>query len=393
MTPPASPLLPEKTMPNVPILRVPFDADDKKFIHEGLDKILASGHLTCGSFTKSFEEEFAKLVGVPHAIATANCTTGLEIIFRALNVKGKTVIVPTNTFIATAFAAIHAGARVIFADADPKTLCLDPKDVAKKIQDDTAAICLVHIGGIITPAVEELKKLCDDKGIALVEDCAHAHGSSYKGVQAGAWGIAGAFSFFPTKPLVSGEGGVITTKDKDLFEKACILRNHGKNPTLKNRISHLGHNWRLSELTALIALQQTKKADKLFASRKDSAKFYDENLKDLVGATPLALPEGLDSTFYKYILWLDEGIDRAALKKKLKEEYQVSLTGEVYDFLCHNEPVWKDEADAIVNINDSFPGAEEAAARHICLPLYPGLTEVELRHVVDSLKTCLKELA
>lgn len=393
MTPPASPSLSEKTMPSVPILRVPFDADDKKFLAEGLEEILASGNLTCGGYTKSFEEEFAKLVGVKHAVATANCTTGLEIIFRALDVKGKTVIVPTNTFIATAFAAIHAGAKVIFADADPKTLCLDPKDVAKKIQDDTAAVCLVHIGGVITPAIEELKKLCDDKGIALVEDCAHAHGCSYKGKQAGAWGIAGSFSFFPTKVLVSGEGGIVTTDDEELFKKAMILRNHGKNPELKNRISHLGHNWRLSELTALLALQQTRKAGELFASRKASAKFYDDNLKDLKGAAPLALPEGVESTYYKYILILDEGIDRAELKRKMKEEYKVSLTGEVYDFLCHNEPVWKEEKESVVNAGDAFPGADEAAARHVCLPLYPGLTKEELRHVVDSLKACLKELA
>src|SRR5882724_4717043 len=152
-----SPTSPQPKPINIPTLRVPFDAEDRDFIAKGLKEILDSGGLTMGKFTQAFEEEFAKLSGVPHAVATSNCTTALEIIFRAIGVEGKSVIVPTNTFIATAFAAVHAGAKVIFADSDPKTLCLDAKDVAKRIRADTKAVILVHIGGIITPAVEEIK--------------------------------------------------------------------------------------------------------------------------------------------------------------------------------------------------------------------------------------------
>lgn len=379
--------------PAVPILRVPFDAADRKFIHEGLDKILDTGAMTCGAYTKAFEDEFAKMVGVPYAAATSNCTTGLEIIFRALKVRGKTVIVPTNTFVATAFAAVHAGAKVVFADSDPKTLCLDADDVERRLRPDTAAVVLVHIGGIITPAVRRLKELCEKKGIALVEDCAHAHGSSFEGVQAGAWGVAASFSFFPTKPLVSGEGGIITTRDEALYKEALILRNHGKNPALQNHMSHVGHNWRMSEVTALIALQQTRKAPALFASRKKAAAFYDRALEGLRGATPLAMPAGLDSTYYKYVVMLDEGVDRAALKKRMKDEHNVSLTGEIYADLCHTEPVWANEPGTALNAGDRFPGAERLAARHVCLPLYPGLTDAELGHVVDSFKACLQGLA
>lgn len=390
----ASPISsPPKKQPVVPILRVPFDAEDRAFISQGLAKIMDTGALTMGEFTRGFEAEFAALCGVPHAVATSNCTTALEIIFRALGVKGGTVIVPTNTFIATAFAAVHAGAKVVFADSDPKTLCLDPEDVKRRLRPDTKAVVLVHIGGIISPAVEELKKLCESRGIALVEDCAHAHGSTYKGVAAGAWGVAGAFSFFPTKPLVSGEGGLITTRDQALYEKALMLRNHGKNPKLGNRISELGHNWRLSEVTALMALQQTRKAKALFADRKATAAYYDRELSNLAEATPLKMPAGLDSTFYKYVMYLKPGLSRDALKKLMKERYQVSLTGEVYDVPCHREPVWQAHPEASVNAGDKFPGAEEIAARHFCLPLYPGLTKEEREHVVASLRAALKEIA
>ncbi len=383
---------PPKTVA-VPILRVPFDARDRRFLADGLEQILSSGTLTMGRFTQDLEQEFAALCGVPHAVATSNCTTALEIILRTIGVAGKTVIVPTNTFIATAFAAVHAGARVVFADSDPRTLCLDPEDLRRRLRDDTRAVVLVHIGGIITPGVEELKELCEKRGIALIEDCAHAHGSTYKGIAAGAWGLAGAFSFFPTKPLVSGEGGLITTREEGLDGKARMLRNHGKNPKMDNRISELGHNWRMSELTALLALQQTRKAKELFVQRKAAAAFYDRELTDLKGARILELPKGLDSTYYKYILTLDQGISRAELKKRLKEEFRVSLTGEVYDLPCHLEPVWKSWRHAAVNGDDSFPGAEEIARRHICLPLYPGLSEEELAHVVASLKACLGDPA
>ena len=391
MTPPpvSSPL--EKPL-NIPILRVPFDADDKKFLTDGLLEILSSGGLTMGKHTKAFEEESAKAYGTPYAVATSNCTTGLEIIFRAIGVAGGTVIVPTNTFIATAFAAVHAGAKVVFVDCDPKTLCVCPKDLERKIRPDTKAVVLVHIGGIITPAIEQIKALCDKKGIPLVEDCAHAHGSAFKGIKAGAWGIAGAFSYFPTKPLVSGEGGLITTKDQALYEKAMMLRNHGKNPKLGNRITELGHNWRMSELTALMALQQTRKADKLFAERKRTAAFYDKELAGTPGLEFLPMPKELDSTFYKYVLFLKPGL-RDSLKKLLKEEYKVSLTGEVYDVPAHKEPVWKNHPGTALNCDDAFPGTDEVAARHICLPLYPGLTDAELNHVVASLKDALRRLA
>jgi dTDP-4-amino-4,6-dideoxygalactose transaminase len=378
---------------NVPILRVPFDAEDRKFLAEGITKILDTGAHVMGPNTKAFEAEFAQMTGVPYAVATSNCTTALEIIFRAIGVQGKQVIVPTNTFIATAFAAVHAGAKIVFADSDPKTLCLDPKDVAKRITKDTAAVVLVHIGGIITPAVEELKALCDKNKIALVEDCAHAHGSSYKGVVAGAWGLAGAFSFFPTKPLVSGEGGLITTKDAALAEKAQMLRNHGKNPKLGNRISELGHNWRMSEMTALMALQQTRKAKVLFDDRKQLGAYYDKELSNLDGATPLKMPVGLDSTLYKYVMYLKPGLSRDTLKKMLKEEYGVSLTGEVYDVPCHKEPVWANNPGTALNCGEKFPGAEDIAARHFCLPLYPGITQEERAHVVSSLKDALARLA
>jgi len=394
----------------VPIIRIPFSEADREFFHAGLDEILDSGQLTSAKYTRQFEEEFAAFSGSRFAVATSSCTTALELTLRALEIENASVVVPTNTFLATAFAVIHAGNRVIFADSDPNTLCLDVADVERRLEPGTRAVVLVHIGGIITADVEALQRLCEQRDLYLIEDCAHAHGSSLAGKPAGTFGIAGAFSFFPTKVLTTGEGGMITTDDERLYERALILRNHGKDPQLGNHITELGHNFRMSELTAMLGVEQMRKAERVIAERRAIARAYDERLQDVAGVRPLPLPSTMRSTYYKYVAYLDERFERAAVKAALKDRFGVSLTGEVYEDLCHTEPVWqrytlcgrrRSEAGGAVcehdvcrgDVETSFPGAEFASQRQICLPLYPSLTEEDAGYVVESLKTILDEMA
>ena len=305
---------------NIPILRIPFSEQDIDFLQDGLSHIVSSGFLTMGQYTNQFEELFAEFTGTDIAISCSNGTSALELILRGLGIEGRSVIVPTNTFLATAFAVMHAGNRVIFADSDPETLCLDVADVTNRITDDTAAIILVHIGGIITPAVYELQRLCNERGIYLIEDCAHAHGCAIDGKQAGTLGIAGAFSFFPTKVLTTGEGGMVTTNNEELAQNIRRIRNHGKNPTLNNRMSQMGHNYRISEVTALLGVQQMHKANTIIEERRRIANWYDSKLKNITGLRPLTLTEKIFSSYYKYVAYLDEDIDRHQIKMMLKEE-------------------------------------------------------------------------
>jgi len=395
---------------NIPILRIPFDEQDREFIHKGMDEILASGMLTMGKYTRQFEDLFAKFTGARFSVAVSNGTAALEIILRALEIEDASVIVPTNTFLATAFAVIHSGNQVIFADSDPETLCLTVDDVKRRIRPDTRAVILVHIGGIITPEVFKLRHLCQERGLHLIEDCAHAHGCALDGQQAGTFGIGGAFSFFPTKVVTTGEGGMITTSDEKVYRRALMIRNHGKNPDRENRMSEVGHNQRLSEFTALLGVQQMQKARELIEDRRRVAQDYDEALKGVEGVRPVVLPEGLFSSYYKYIAYLDERYDRAQLKRMMKDRYSVSLTGEVYSDLCHTEPVWdqytycgRQRQDGRVACSrwpacgcdkspGSFPGAEYISRHHICLPLYRGLSRAEVAYVVDSLQKTLSEL-
>ena len=397
-------------MREVPILRIPFSSDDARFLQEGWTRVLESGFLTLGSYTRRFEELFQEFTGAIYAVAVNSGTAALEVIIRALDIEGKSVIVPSNTFLASALAVAHAGNRVIFADSDPETMGLDPEDVLRRIDDDTAAVMAVHIGGIISPAMAQLQEICKQRGIFLIEDCAHAHGSTLDGKHAGLLGIAGGFSFFPTKTLTTGEGGMIITDDPTLYEKASMLRNQGKNPSLGNRISEMGYNWRLGEFAAVMGVQQMEAASRILADRGRISSFYDQALQGIDGLRPLSIPANATSSHYKYIAYLDPAYQREEVKRVMKEKYGVSLTGEVYADLCHTEPIWDNytycgkrrtglepaqcnrwPGCGCENRQDEFPGAEYLSQHHLCLPLYPGLDEDELAHVVDSLDKTLHE--
>lgn len=394
--------------PSVPILRLPFSEDDVAFFQEGIAGILGTGNLTLGTYTRRFEELFAEFAGTDYALAVSNGTSALDLIFRALDIRNSSVIVPTNTFLASALAPMHSGNRVIFADADPETLCLDAADVERRLAPDTKAVVLVHIGGVMSPACYELKKLCQERGMYLIEDAAHAHGCTLDGQKAGSIGYAAGFSMFPTKVLTTGEGGVLTTDDHELYLKASMLRNQGKNPELGGAISEFGHNFRMSEFTALVGVRQMERASEILGERQRAAHFYDQALGEIKGVRPLRLPPGSTSSYYKYICYLEPGIARDQVKQVMREKYDVSLTGEVYATLCHQEPIWEKytycgsprNGNDIACVHGSvcvepqleFPGADEVSQRHICLPVYPGLTDVQLEHVAASLESTLSTL-
>ncbi len=370
----------------IPPQRIDFPAQERDFLHAGLDAILSSGVLTSGRFTVEFENAFAELIGSRFAVACSSGTSALEIILRGLGIEGHSVVVPTNTFLATALAVMHSGNRVIFADSDPGTLCLNLEDVERRIEPDTAAVILVHIGGIITPRIREFQQLCERKNIQLIEDCAHAHGCTLAGQSAGTFGVAAGFSFFPTKVMTTGEGGMVTCADELLAARLRSLRNHGKEPALGNRIAYPGYNHRMSEITALLGLQQTRTARARIDERRRIAAFYDSSLSGQSGIRPLSLPDRLSSSYYKYIAYLDPDVDRRQFKAALRETYGVALPSEVYAELCHEEPLWQGLYD---RLRSDFPGAELLSKRHVCLPVYPGLSDAELEHIVQSVKAAV----
>tara|TARA_Y100000294_G_C8533921_1_gene328193 strand:+ start:260 stop:1381 length:1122 start_codon:yes stop_codon:yes gene_type:complete len=370
-----------------------YTDEEIAFVQSGIEKILNSGYLTMHKTVREFERQFSEFIGVKYAVGVNSGTSALEIPLRALNVIGKSVIIPTITFMATPLAAIHAGAKVIFVDVLAEDLSIDPIDLRHKIRDDTVAVIAVHIGGIISSSWGEIYDICNENDLFLVEDAAHAHGSSIDCRMAGSLGVAGAFSFYPTKILTTAEGGMITTDDDEIYQTSLALREHGKKNPKFNLHSELGYNWRFSEIHALLGLLEMERCNSIINERKRLAKLYDRALENIAGIKCISTPENIISPYYKYIVYVDEKYEREKIKLKLKEDFNISLPGEVYSEPCHNQPVFEKYPDLILNDpNDLFPGAQYVSKRQICLPLYPSLRDNELIYVVDSLKAVLKSL-
>jgi dTDP-4-amino-4,6-dideoxygalactose transaminase len=364
-----------------------FDSQDRSAVADAVQDILSSGALTLGKYTERFEAAFAAAHRAPHAVAVSSGTAALEIALRAVGVSGRDVVVPANTFYATAAAVLHAGGRPVFADVDPLTFALGADALEAVLTPATAAVVVVHIGGLITPAVDALRRICDERGIALVEDAAHAHGASFDGRFAGSFGAAGAFSFYPTKVTTSGEGGMLLTASAELDQEARIYRDQGKGSFTTNHHVRLGSAWRLSELNAAVGEVHLGHLDAFIRTRRQVAAAYDSALKPIDGLDPLMEPPGCLSNYYKYIVMLPPGVDRARFKKEVAERFAVRLSGEVYDLPLHRQPVLAEYATG------PLPVAEDVCARHVCLPVHSDMRDDEIDQVLSAVTTVYGELA
>jgi perosamine synthetase len=367
----------------VPAAKIQFLPEDRAWIADRIQEVLASGQLTLGKYGAEFETEFARLCGVRHAVAVNSGTSSLEIILRSLGVEGKKVLVPTNTFFATAAAVVHAGGIPVLIDMDPESFAVHPEIVEKSLTPGTIGIIVVHIGGIVSAQMPALVRLAKAKGLWLVEDAAHAHGSSFQSISAGAFGIAGSFSFYPTKVMTSAEGGMIVTNDDRLAEESRIYRDQGKKSFMENAHVRMGYNWRMSEPHAIIGLKHLQRLPSMLADRQAVASIYNRELAALENLYTLKVPKDGICNYYKYIAVLKEKRNRKELKVKLRAEYGVSLAGEVYEEPLHQQPVFEKYATG------SLPVAEDLCARHICLPVFSGMQESEAHQVLQSLKAVI----
>lgn len=355
---------------------------DRAAVLSLIDSALSTGALTLGPTTRAFEEAFAARHGCRYAVAVSSGSAALEIILRAVGVEGREVVVPTNTFYATAAAVLHAGGVPRLVDVTAATLAPSAALVEAAIGDGTAAVILVHIGGLVTPEVQAIAEVCRARGVELIEDAAHAHGSAWRGGPAGSFGRAGAFSFYPTKVLTSGEGGMIVTDHEGLRDEAVIYRDQGKAGFLGGDHVRMGSAWRMSELHASLGLVQLGRMDEHLAVRREVAAVYDKALAGVSGITPLERPEDCDANLYKYVALLDDGLDRAACKAALGE-HGVQLTGEVYAVPLHRQPVFAGLAGG------PFPVADDVCRRQVCLPVHSDMSEAESAHVVRSVEQVL----
>jgi dTDP-4-amino-4,6-dideoxygalactose transaminase/dienelactone hydrolase len=376
--------LPEaRPTPVVPPLRVRFDVPARLEIADRIDQVLASGMLTQGDVVLEFEREVTRWTGYP-ALAVSTGSSALDIAYNLVGVAGRTVLVPVNTFFATASSAIRAGAAVDFVDIELDGFGMDPDALREALDrhEDVAAVCVVHIGGIVSPSVQAVRDECAARGIPLLEDCAHSLGSRLDGQLSGTFGRMSTFSLHPAKVATSGEGGLIGLSDQTDHQNAQLWRDHGKVSIDKNVHDRLGTNWRLSEVHASVGLAHLGQLDAMLAERRRLAAFYDEHLDSVPLVRRYQAPAGVESNFYKYMAFLDPSVSRPELKARLKRNHGVSLAGEVYDVLLSDQPYF---ADAFGG--RAFERGAWFTAHHICLPAFPSMTAAEQQHVLHALRT------
>lgn len=325
---------------------LPFEKEYREKYYKLLDDIFDSNFWSDGNMTKRFEGEFEKITGL-YACAVTSGGAGLLSIFEYVDVRGGDVIVPANTFWATTQSAKMAGANIIYADCNKDDLCLSYDDMVSKVTPNTKAVVVVHIGGHIAFEIEKIARFCEERNIALIEDCAHAHGAEWNGKSAGSWGVAGSYSFYATKTLPLGEGGMIVSRDEKLIDWAKKFRNYGKEVIGGKVVTYplkTGFNYRISEFTSALGIIQLERLPMILEWKRELARKYDQIFDRRV-----YFPEGMKSGYYKYIVF----------DYPLKEE-----TGKVFNKT--------DFGNEIEGKTVDLPNSYWVAEHHKCAPMYYG---------------------
>ncbi len=362
-----------------------FPEDSLQDILHDVEACLRSGRLTDGPYLERFERAFAEYNRVKYAVGVNSGTSSLEVALRHFGVKDKEVIAPTNTFISTPNSVIFAGGKPVLADMRADTLCIDPKDVQSKLTKKTAGVIVVHVAGLICPQIGELKRLCEEEGIFLLEDASHAHGAMIDGKKAGTLGDAGCFSLYPTKVMTSCEGGMIVSNDTALNKDARCMRNCGQ--TGEKQVVMLGHNWRLSEIAAIVGNSQLENLEGFLKKRGEIARFYEDTLRGVSGVSLFETPSNIRHSYYKFPIKVADDIDRDKLALTLKTMFGIE-TGSVYYPPCHLQPYYLEN----YSHRGDFPVAEKVLKQVLCLPMHAGLTRENLEYIVNALVSSIKKL-
>ncbi len=339
---------------------IPFEEESRKKYYDLLDEVFDSSFLSHGKMNQVFEEKFSQSTGLKSCtIANGGC--GLLALLKYIDVKDKDVIVPTNTFMATPLSVKLAGGNVVFADCKKEDLCVGLEQIKKVITKNTKAIIVVHIGGHLAFDIFEISEFCKSNGVSLIEDCAHAHGATFKGVSAGSFGVGGSYSFYATKTMPMGEGGMVVSSDTKVIDFVNKYKNYGKLEYEPGRFKYPieGFNFRMSEIMAAFGIVQMERLPKILEWKRKLALKYDQIFDK---TQRVVFPEGMESGFYKYIVF---NVDL-----KLK-------TGSVFDELCHN----------IMETRESFENSEWVAKNHSCPPMFYGWEMANKS--VDELKQIL----
>ncbi|MGB6464518.1 MAG: DegT/DnrJ/EryC1/StrS family aminotransferase [Nitrosotalea sp.] len=353
-------------------------------INTEIGRVLRNGRLVLGEHLKRFEAEFAQFVGTKYACAVSSGTAGLHLSLLSLGIgHGDEVIVPAKTFISTAHAAMYCNATPVFCDVDEETFLIDPSKFKKLITKKTKAVIPVHVGGNMC-AMDEIMEIAKKHKMAVIEDAAHAHGSEFRKKKAGSIGTAGVFSFYPDKIMASSDGGIITTNDKNIYEKLDLLRNVGRRNLGNYEFSIIGYNYRMNEIQAIIAREQLRLLPKMIKRRKEIVSIYDSELNGIKILRKQKIESDVVPVYYAYILRLVKGNlekFRTALLKKGVE------TSPIFTSLHKTKPY----VDVFGKRDGLCPISEELDSQTFTIPLHPAMTDKKIHYVIKTIKNLVKE--
>ncbi|MDD4255382.1 MAG: DegT/DnrJ/EryC1/StrS family aminotransferase [Methanofollis sp.] len=355
----------------IPIARPLLGAEEA----DAVTAVLASGMIAQGGRTAMFEEQFAAYCGSRHAVAVNSGTAALHAALLAAGVgPGDEVIVPAFTFFATASSVAMCGATPVFADVDPALFTIDPASVENFVTPRTKAVIGVHLYGQPCDA-GAIREICDDHHLVFIEDAAQAHGAEYRGQRTGSLGDLACFSFYATKNMATGEGGMVTTSSDDYDARLRRVINHGQSD--KYLHTELGYNYRLTDIAAAIGLVQLSKLDGFNRRRQETAAYYDSHIRASGILTP-PVAAGMTHVYHQYVLRVTEeaALSRDAFMARLREKG--IGTAVHYPVPLNRQPVF-------AGLNASCPVAESLAASVFSIPVHPAVTDEERAYICDAI--------
>jgi len=340
-------------------------------------EVMKSGNIAEGQKVKNFEEYFAKYIGTDYAIAVNSGTAALHISLLAHNIGNSDEVITTPfSFIATANSILHTGATPIFADIDEKTFNIKPESIVEKITSKTKAIIPVHLYGHPSD-MNVIMEIAEDYNLIVIEDACQSHGAEFNNKKVGSF-ETGTFSFYPTKNMTTGEGGMITTNNKNIVKRAKMIRSHGSSKRYFHEI--LGYNMRMTDISAAIGLVQLQKLDDFNEKRIKNAKYISNKLCNIHGLTIPHIDKRCKHVFHQYTLKINNNIISREKIEKILSEKEI-VTGIYYPTPIHKQPFYKK-----LGYNNSFPISEKLSTEVLSLPVHPGLNSSELNKITETIK-------
>ena len=339
---------------------------------DAVTDVLRSGMIAEGEKVAKFETKFAEYIGVEHAIAVNSGTSALHAALLAHGIgAGDEVITTSFSFIATANSILFTGAKPVFADIEYDTFNINTDDIIDKITPKTKALMPVHLYGHPSK-MKAIMEIAQDHNLIVIEDACQAHGAAYGVKKAGSFGT-GAFSFYPTKNMTTSEGGMITTNDSEVAERARMIRSHGS----KQRYLHemLGYNLRMTDISAAIGLVQLGKLDDFTMMRQRNAKVLSDGLCNVDGITIPVVRDGCSHVFHQYTIRTEKRDELAAMLNN-----NGIGTGTYYPIPIHKQPLYRH-----LGYNDNLPECEKAAGEALSLPVHPGVSKDELKTIIECI--------